>query len=142
MFRYFETHIAMSTITANQAWAPGVTRVDEGIPVRGPGPKSRATTRLPGHNMMQRLRRRSFWPVLRLILLVGIYSGVLMTCRWLAYQLRFDFDVPQSSTPQLSQHWLLVLGIQMTFLGAFRQFSGVTRYFNLPDVKYLMLAMA
>ena len=35
-----------------------------------------------------------------------------------------------------------VLCAQIIFLAGFRQFSGVTRYFSLPDVKHLMLAMA
>jgi FlaA1/EpsC-like NDP-sugar epimerase len=34
-----------------------------------------------------------------------------------------------------------VLCAQIIFLAGFRQFSGVTRYFSLPDVKYLMLAI-
>jgi FlaA1/EpsC-like NDP-sugar epimerase len=93
-------------------------------------------------NALQRFHRRSCWPRLRLILLVGIYSVVLLGCRWLAYQLRFDFAVPPASRELIFQRWMCVLCAQIVFLAGFRQFSGVTRYFSLPDVKHLMLAMA
>jgi FlaA1/EpsC-like NDP-sugar epimerase len=65
-----------------------------------------------------------------------------MGCRWLAYQLRFDFAVPTASQKLVFQHWIWVLCAQIIFLAGFRQFSGVTRYFNLPDVKHLLMAMA
>lgn len=93
------------------------------------------------HNALQRLRRQRGWEALRLALLAGIYSLVLVGCRWLAYQLRFDFAVPPASHQLVFQHWLWVLCLQMILLAGFRQFSGVTRYFSLPDLKHLLLAM-
>lgn len=67
---------------------------------------------------------------------------MLLACRWLAYQLRFDFAVPPAVKALVFQQWLWVLCAQIIFLAGFRQFSGVTRYFSLPDVKHLLLAMA
>jgi FlaA1/EpsC-like NDP-sugar epimerase len=86
--------------------------------------------------------RRQAWRTARLILLVGAYSLVLIGCRWLAYQLRFDFAVPRSAQGLVFQKWVWVLCAQIIFLAGFRQFSGVTRYFSVPDVKDLMLAMS
>lgn len=90
----------------------------------------------------QRLRHRPCWSLLRLLLLTGIYGVVLVGCRWLAYQLRFDFAVPPASQELVFKQWMWVLGAQIIFLAGFRQFSGVTRYFSLPDVKHLLMAMA
>src|ERR1019366_8437998 len=55
---------------------------------------------------VQRLRRRPCWSVLRLVLLLGIYSIVLVGCRWLAYQLRFDFAVPPAAQELGFQRWM------------------------------------
>ena len=108
----------------------------------GPYLRNVRTVRKLTKQKVQRFHRRSFRPGLRLILLVGIYSAVLLGCRWLAYQLRFDFAVPPAVKALLFQQWMWVLCAQIIFLAGFRQFSGVTRYFSLPDVKHLMLAMA
>jgi FlaA1/EpsC-like NDP-sugar epimerase len=93
-------------------------------------------------NTPQGLRHQPCWPALRLLLLVGIYGMVLVGCRWLAYQLRFDFAVPAGSRHLVFQQWMWMLCMQIIFLAGFRQFSGVTRYFNLPDLRHLLLAMA
>jgi FlaA1/EpsC-like NDP-sugar epimerase len=80
-----------------------------------------------------------------LVLLAAAYSIVLLSCRWLAYQLRFDFAIPPSARQlvlQNLQNWLWVLGAQLLFLAGFRQFSGVTRYFGLLDTKNLLWAVA
>src|ERR1035437_5214224 len=103
--------------------------------------KNRAVRKPIKQSAVQRLRRRPCWPELRLVLLLGIYSVVQVGCRWLAYQLRFDFAVPAASQELVFQRWMWVLCAQIIFLAGFRQFSGVTRYFSLPDVKYLMLAI-
>jgi FlaA1/EpsC-like NDP-sugar epimerase len=75
------------------------------------------------------------------VLLAGVYGVVLLGSRWLAYQLRFDFTVPPASRGLVFQHWIWVLAAQLLFLAGFRQFSGVTRYFSLPDIKNLLMAI-
>ena len=67
---------------------------------------------------------------------------VLVGSRWLAYQIRFDFTVPAAERALVFQKWGWVLCAQLILLAGFRQFSGVTRYFSLPDVKHLMMAMS
>jgi FlaA1/EpsC-like NDP-sugar epimerase len=87
-------------------------------------------------------RRGRLRPVLRRVVLAVLAGGVLLVCRWLAYQLRFDFSVPEEYQPQLSAHqyWVVLLCLGWLFL--FRQFSGIYKYFSLPDVRYLAYAMA
>jgi FlaA1/EpsC-like NDP-sugar epimerase len=107
---------------------------------RGLERKNRTVTKPIKQSAVQKLRHRPCWSVLRLVLLLGIYSVVLVGCRWLSYQLRFDFAVPPAYRGLVFQQWMWVLCAQIIFLAGFRQFSGVTRYFSLPDVKHLMLA--
>ena len=67
--------------------------------------------------------------------------GVLLLCRWLAYELRFDFDVPSDCQEQLRQDWPWVIALQMFSLLVFGQFSGIYRYFSLPEIRRLAFAM-
>jgi hypothetical protein len=73
-------------------------------------------------------------------LLVAAYSTVLVGSRWLAYQIRFDFTIPHAERGLVFQKWAWVLCSQLLFLAGFLQFSGVTRYFSMPE--HLMLAMS
>jgi FlaA1/EpsC-like NDP-sugar epimerase len=102
----------------------------EGVRVRGNGSQSK-------HHRDARqaqLNRR-----LLLALMTGV---VLLGCRWLAYQIRFDFHVPSEYVGQLRQHWAWVIVLQLGFLLAFRQFSGIYKYFSLPEICRLGYAMA
>jgi FlaA1/EpsC-like NDP-sugar epimerase len=88
------------------------------------------------------LQRRPYWPALRLLILTAAYSAVLLVCRWLAYQFRFDFAVPAEYVEQLSRDCIWVLCLQLVFLIGFGQFSTLTRYFSVPDLVRLFLAMS
>ena len=68
-------------------------------------------------------------------------AAVLGSVRWLAYQLRFDFDVPPQYQLQLDCHWYWVIALQLLFLYIGGQFSGIFRYFSLPDILNLAYAM-
>jgi FlaA1/EpsC-like NDP-sugar epimerase len=78
---------------------------------------------------------------LRRIALAGLTAVVLLGCRWLAYQLRFDFAVLEQYQLQLEGHWRWVIPLQLGCLFIFRQFSGIYRYFSLPDLQHLAMAM-
>ena len=84
--------------------------------------------------------RRPGWILIRTAILLGAYSAVLCLSRWLAYQFRFDFAVPEEYQTQLARHWLWVLCLKLVALAAFRQFSGLVRYFSIPDLHRLALA--
>ncbi|MHB8522462.1 MAG: polysaccharide biosynthesis protein [Limisphaerales bacterium] len=78
---------------------------------------------------------------LRAAVLLVLYAAVLVVSRWLAYQLRFDFDVPPDSQLSLLSGWPWVLGLQLLLLVLFGQFSGLLSYFSLPDLRQLFLAI-
>ncbi len=71
-----------------------------------------------------------------------LFTVVLLVCRWIAYELRFDFDVPEMQNVQLYRHWHWVVGLQLVCLLVAGQFAGIYRYFSLPDIQRLFLAMA
>ncbi|HVV73371.1 MAG TPA: hypothetical protein VHI52_18000, partial [Verrucomicrobiae bacterium] len=73
---------------------------------------------------------------------VGLLAiGVLTLSRWLGYQLRFDFDVPMEYQAQVYEHWWWVIAMQMFWLILFRQFTGIYRYFSLPELRSLAAAI-
>ena len=76
----------------------------------------------------------------RRLALVVLFAVVLLGCRWLAYQLRFDFQVPAQYEKQMQTHWHWVLGLQLLCLFMAGQFSGIYRYFSLPDIQRLLAA--
>ena len=78
----------------------------------------------------------------RRLLLAVVFTVVLVTCRWVAYELRFDFNVPPEQRIQLYRHWHWVVTLQLLCLLVAGQFSGIYRYFSLPDIQRLFLAMS
>ncbi|HVV73186.1 MAG TPA: nucleoside-diphosphate sugar epimerase/dehydratase [Verrucomicrobiae bacterium] len=85
-----------------------------------------------------------FWGLqllLRRLLLAVIFASAIGVCRWLSYQLRFDFSVPAEYQPQLTRDLWWVLCLNLGWLLVFRQFSGIYRYFSIPDLRYLAYAM-
>ena len=79
-------------------------------------------------------------PWVRILVLGLLYSAALSTCLWLAYQLRFDFRVPDRFEPHLAVIWSVVLAIQLALLFFCHQFDGLLSYFSTPDLKRLVLA--
>jgi FlaA1/EpsC-like NDP-sugar epimerase len=96
---------------------------------------------LANRDPLARLRQQKWWPSLRLLGLLVTYGNVLAGSWWLAYQLRFDFNVPALVQMGLAKDWHTVLAVQLIFLASCGQFSGVTRYFSLPDLYRLALAL-
>ena len=76
------------------------------------------------------------------MLLLSLFAVVLYGTRWLAYQLRFDFDVMAVYRPQLQRDWPWVIALQLLCLVGFGQLSGIYRYVSLPDIIHLAWAMA
>ena len=80
--------------------------------------------------------------VVRFLLLLLIYALGLTCCLWSAWQLRFDFEVPQTLQ---SAVWLTVLWIvpvQLILLAFAGQFSGLLSFFGIKDLVRLFAAMA
>ncbi len=89
-----------------------------------------------------KLTEMQWSPGIRFGVLLALYSLVLCVCQWLAYQLRFDFSVPEDALVQLAKHWWWVMLVKVAVLVCFRQFSGLLSYFSLPDLRRLFYATA
>ena len=89
---------------------------------------------------MKILARIPRTPVTRFLVLLVLYGCTLFTTRWLAYQLRFDFNVPDDAQGQLDSHWYWVIPFELGILFLFGQFSGLLSYFSVPDFIRLLNA--
>lgn len=78
---------------------------------------------------------------LRAVSLVVLYSTILLVSHWLAYQLRFDFQVPPDQADGLRYNWHWELPLKLLALLVFGQFSGLLTYFSVPDLRRLILAV-
>lgn len=78
---------------------------------------------------------------LRRALVVLLYAVVLYFCRWLAYQFRFDFQVPEVYAHQIANRWIWFIPLQLALLALFGQFSGILRYFGLREAGRLFCAL-
>jgi FlaA1/EpsC-like NDP-sugar epimerase len=81
----------------------------------------------------------SIWA--RALFLLACYSAVLLTARWIAYQLRFDFSPPADQLQHLTHDWSWELEIKLLFLVLFGQFAGLLSYFSVPDLRRLFIAV-
>ena len=72
----------------------------------------------------------------RAILLAFIYADILIFSTWLAYNLRFEFDVlPLEHQPHMKTIWSWVWVVKLVALWATGQFASLLSYFSLPDLK-------
>ena len=78
---------------------------------------------------------------IRTLLLVLFYIGVCGASYWLAYELRFDFNVPEHfAAERIVTIWWVVL-LQLAFLTASGQVDCILSYFRLPDAIRLFGAL-
>lgn len=70
--------------------------------------------------------------VKRALKFLCLYSTVLTMGFWLAYQLRFDFEVPLVERRHMPYFLAGVVLTQLLFLFAFRQFHLLPSYFGIP----------
>ena len=79
--------------------------------------------------------------LVRLPLLLVFYGVALTSCIYLSYGLRFDFNLTRSDFATIPKICLWTVASKLTFLLAFRQFSGLLSYFSVPDLKRLFYAI-
>jgi len=77
----------------------------------------------------------------RFAVLLVSYSIVLAASVWIAYQVRFDFDVPHSISGGIPWVILWVISLKLVLLFAFRQFAGLLTYFSTPDLQRVFAAL-
>jgi FlaA1/EpsC-like NDP-sugar epimerase len=58
-------------------------------------------------------------------------------CYWAAYELRFDFSVPENHALDRSQTWPWIISLQLMLLFAAGQVDSILSYFRLPDAMRL-----
>ncbi len=78
----------------------------------------------------------------RLSLLLGSYSLLLAGCVYLAYGLRFDFELSRFDLDSILGICVWSVGIKLGFLIVFRHFAGLLSYFSVPDLKRLFYAVS
>jgi FlaA1/EpsC-like NDP-sugar epimerase len=81
-------------------------------------------------------------PAGRAVALAVIYGITLWAAHWLAFQLRFDFNVPESSRDELLRTWLWLVPLKLILLASCGQFSGLLSYFSVPDFLRILTANA
>jgi len=79
-------------------------------------------------------------PGLRLLALMGAYGAVLGLSLFVAYQLRFDFNVPDNIEQNMLSVCAITLAVQLLCLFFFHQFDGLLTYFSTPDLRRLLSA--
>jgi FlaA1/EpsC-like NDP-sugar epimerase len=79
-------------------------------------------------------------PPLRLLALLCMYTVVLGLTLLAAYQLRFDFHVPDNIGEGLLSVCALTVALQLVILFLFHQFDGLLSYFSTPDLRRLLYA--
>jgi len=87
----------------------------------------------------------SFWDLdkhRRVFTLTVAYAMVLAASLYLAYELRFDFLVPDNFQAGRLMVLLVVVGIKLFALLWMRQLDTMVTYFSVPDLVRIVLAMA
>lgn len=79
---------------------------------------------------------------LRPLILLVIYSGLLALSLKVAYELRFDFNVPAEHNRRFLENLGWVLPFKLALLLVFGQFGGLLSYFRFPDLYRIFFALA
>jgi len=70
---------------------------------------------------------------LRTLCLVLFYGLASISCYWIAYELRFDFSVPENHALDRLTTLTWIVGLQLMMLFASGQIDSILSYFRLPD---------
>jgi FlaA1/EpsC-like NDP-sugar epimerase len=73
----------------------------------------------------------------RVLILAFFYSVVIAASFWLAYEIRFEFAVPEAYRQERLRLLPAVLGVKLAALALARQFGSLMTYFSLPDLMRL-----
>src|SRR5205823_11183007 len=76
----------------------------------------------------------------RILALMGAYGAVLGLSLFFAYQLRFDFSVPDNIEQNMLSVCAITVAVQLVCLFLFHQFDGLLTYFSTPDLRRLLSA--
>jgi FlaA1/EpsC-like NDP-sugar epimerase len=105
------------------------------------GHSSRTMSRIVRFIRMRLGGDGSWFLLLRRLLLMASYAGILAGSLCLAWLLQFDFTVPGSEWENFRHNWWWMVLLQLGVFGFFRQFSGIMYYFSVPDLKRMAAAV-
>jgi len=77
----------------------------------------------------------------RTLLILSLYALLCAASYFLAFQLRFDFDVPENFTVDMIHTIGWVVGFKLTLLLALGQVDSVLAYFSLFDAAQLFISL-
>lgn len=86
----------------------------------------------------------NFWELhrwRRMLFLALVYTTVVSASFYLAYELRFDFVVPEAFQEDRLMSLWLVVGLKLVLLTVMRQLHALVGYFSVPDLKRIVFAM-
>ncbi len=78
----------------------------------------------------------------RFIFLLAAYAGIFVVSLWMAYLLRFDFQISPRYQYELFVVYTWIIPIKLILLFAFRQFAGLLSYFSTPDLWRIFSALS
>src|SRR5512133_1490470 len=78
--------------------------------------------------------------VIRGGVLLLLYALVLSASWWLAYELRFDFAIPDEFRARMRAYWGWTVLLKLVLLWLFGQFAGLLSYFSIPDLRRIFYA--
>ena len=79
--------------------------------------------------------------IFRYVGLVFAYFLILIFCLWCAWQLRFDFSVPEASRNAIYVSLLWIVPMKLLILALTSQYSGLLSYFSVRDLARLFIGM-
>ncbi|MDP4880042.1 MAG: hypothetical protein NWR36_09165, partial [Opitutales bacterium] len=78
---------------------------------------------------------------LRTLALFLLYLLIMVFSYALAYEMRFDFNVPPHHALDRIETFWWVVGLQLMLLFGFGQFDSILSYFRLPDAMRLFSSL-
>ena len=78
----------------------------------------------------------------RSAMLAAIYVTIICGSFFVAYEIRFDFQVPETHQAERLRMFPVVAGVKLVALIAARQLGTLMTYFSIPDLIRLLWAMA
>src|SRR5581483_8798574 len=78
----------------------------------------------------------------RAMVLAVFYAGIITASFYAAYELRFDFVVPEQYQQERLRMIVWVVGIKLAALVLARQLGSLMTYFSIPDLLRILWAMS
>ncbi|MFQ6079304.1 MAG: hypothetical protein ACE5NJ_09250, partial [Thermodesulfobacteriota bacterium] len=81
------------------------------------------------------LMRRNLW------IMVAADAALVFACYYLAYLIRFEFDIPEENLAAFRKSWHFIVPIKISVFAIFHVYRGMWRYTGLVDLVNLVKAV-